>query len=210
MPYLKKALAAVLLITACALTFGALGGMLQGQWPGALACLALAIGLGLAARRLWRGQRKTGADTATQTGMQRRRGGAMALVAVAAFGAGIWWLMPSRQQVEVRAQAATQPAKDQLIDNPNTGDVASYYGMPDKDSSTAYDSPRPPLVTRFLEYRKERVRFVFMPKADVGAPPPYANWQFIGAQDTATNAKLSLAEADARLSARHAARANSK
>ena len=50
-------------------------------------------------------------------------------------------------------------SKDFPIVHPN--EIAAKYGKPDRIQSTEYDKPRPPSVTRMLEYKKENVRFTF-------------------------------------------------
>ncbi len=80
--------------------------------------------------------------------------------------------------------------------------VIAKYGKPDRIDSTEYDRPRPPIVTRALEYRKERVRFVFFPDAPVGSPPPYRSWKLMGMQDTRDNSVLSAGEVTRRMRSR--------
>lgn len=80
--------------------------------------------------------------------------------------------------------------------------VIAKYGKPDRVDSTEYDRPRPLIVTRMLEYRKERVRFVFFPGASVGSPPPYRSWKLMGIQDTRDNSVLSASETTRRMSGR--------
>lgn len=81
-------------------------------------------------------------------------------------------------------------------------EVIAKYGKPDRVESTEYERPRPPIVTRALEYRKERVRFVFFPDAAVGSPPPYGRWKLMGMQDPRDNSVLSAAEVTRRMSGR--------
>ena len=44
----------------------------------------------------------------------------------------------------------------------------------DEVSSSEDEVPRPPLVTKFLVYRKERVRAVYVPDALFGSAPPHS------------------------------------
>lgn len=53
------------------------------------------------------------------------------------------------------------------------------YGKPDVDDSTAYDKPRPPIVTRWLIYKKEGMRVTYVPDALMGDPPPYKKWSIL-------------------------------
>jgi hypothetical protein len=69
---------------------------------------------------------------------------------------------------------------DQLVKN---------CGTPFKDDSTAYDNPRPPIVTRFIEYKVKGVhlRFIYVPgNGHVGDPPPY-DWKLQGIMDVKKN-----------------------
>jgi hypothetical protein len=75
------------------------------------------------------------------------------------------------------------------------------FGMPDKDDSTAYDKPRPPIPTRILTYRKEKVSAIYVADSKLGAPPPY-KWKLIGFTDPTKDSKLDPSEAVKRLSAR--------
>ena len=84
----------------------------------------------------------------------------------------------------------------------NPIDIVAKYGKPDKIKSTEYDKPRPPFVTKMLEYRKEHVRFTLLPDAPIGSPPPYAAWKLIGTQDPRDNSVISATEAAKRLQAR--------
>lgn len=66
------------------------------------------------------------------------------------------------------------------------------YGKPDVDDSTQYDRPRPPVVTRWLIYRRERVQAIYVPRdARIGDPPPYKAWKLVGFTDPATNKPIS-------------------
>ena len=79
---------------------------------------------------------------------------------------------------------------------------AARYGKPDRVDSTEYDSPRPLIVTRLLDYKSERVRFVFFPDAPVGSGPPYTTWKLMGMLDTKTKTTLTAAEVERRMSGR--------
>ncbi len=81
-------------------------------------------------------------------------------------------------------------------------EIIAKYGKPDHTKSTEYDNPRPPFVTRLLEYKKEHVRFSFLPTAQIGSPPPYESWYLLGTQDTRDNSVISAEEAAQRMRAR--------
>ena len=74
-------------------------------------------------------------------------------------------------------------------------------GKPSKDDTTAYDKPRPPIPTRIIDYKKQRVRAVFYPGGDakVGSPPPY-KWKLLPVPaDPITKQPITLEEAIKRL-----------
>ncbi len=77
---------------------------------------------------------------------------------------------------------------------PNDADEAVIRcGKPYKDDSTAYDAPRPPLVTRFLEYKIKgtHLRFIYVPgNGHAGDPPPY-DWKLQMVANAKTNKLLS-------------------
>ena len=80
--------------------------------------------------------------------------------------------------------------------------VIAKYGKPDKIDSTEFDKPRPPFVTKWLIYRKERVQFMFLADGPVGSPPPYKQWRLMGMQDPNTKAVLRAEEVEKRLAGR--------
>lgn len=58
------------------------------------------------------------------------------------------------------------------------------FGPPTYDQTTAYDNPRPPIPTRWLIYRAERVKALYVPgDARMGDPPPYNVWKLAGFSD---------------------------
>lgn len=76
----------------------------------------------------------------------------------------------------------------------------SKYGDPDVDDSTQYDKPRPPIVTRWLIYKKEHVEALYVPSGvSIDDPPPYRKWKFIGFVDDKTKQPISPDEAVNRL-----------
>ena len=81
----------------------------------------------------------------------------------------------------------------------NPSDIVAKYGKPDRIKSTENDNPRPPFVTRMLEYKKEHVRFSFLPTAPIGSPPPYESWYLLGTQDPRDNSVISAEEAAQRM-----------
>lgn len=77
----------------------------------------------------------------------------------------------------------------------------SRFGRPDADDSTDHDVPRPPIPSRWITYQKEHVRFLFVPDAKLGDPPPYL-WKLVGTTDPRTRQVLDPGVAVTRLAAR--------
>lgn len=73
------------------------------------------------------------------------------------------------------------------------------YGKPDAITSSEYEKPRPPLVMKFFDYKRQRVRFLFIADAPVGSPPPYASWKLVGLTDPTTNAVIKVDEMQRRM-----------
>jgi len=73
--------------------------------------------------------------------------------------------------------------------------LISRCGKPNRDDSTENDNPRPPIVTRIIEYRKAHLKYAFVPGggSKVGDPPPY-KWKSIGVVDTRTNKAIPAAQ----------------
>lgn len=80
--------------------------------------------------------------------------------------------------------------------------ILAKYGRPERDDSTEYDTPRPPIVTRFVEYRPENVKIAFIPIGRAGEPPPYHAWKVVGYIDMNSNMKMSNWEAANKLARR--------
>ena len=81
-------------------------------------------------------------------------------------------------------------------------DIVARYGKPDRVTSAENEKPRPPLVTKMIEYKKENVRFVLLANAPMGTPPPYKSWKLMGYQDPRDNKVLSAEEVERRLAGR--------
>ncbi len=82
--------------------------------------------------------------------------------------------------------------------------LISKYGPPDTDESTAYDNPRPPIVTRIITYKKQNLSAAYVVDALVGEPPPYKKWKLIGFQYAKSKAVMKPQEAFNRLEKRKA------
>jgi hypothetical protein len=67
---------------------------------------------------------------------------------------------------------------------------------PESDVSSAYDNPRPPIVTRFLTYPSKAVRVILVPKnASIADPPPYSKWSLVGITDPTNDQPIRADEA---------------
>lgn len=80
--------------------------------------------------------------------------------------------------------------------------IIKKYGKPDRITSSEYEKPRPPFVTKMIEYKKENVRFTLLANAPIGSPPPYKSWILFGFQDPRDNKVISVEEVEKRLSNR--------
>ena len=79
--------------------------------------------------------------------------------------------------------------------------IIARLGRPDKDDSTAYDQPRPPVVSRWLDYTKQNVRVWLVPTNRIGDPPPYT-WKLLGFFDIAKQQRISPDEVARRFGGR--------
>jgi len=68
------------------------------------------------------------------------------------------------------------------------------YRSPDVDDSTQYDVPRLPMVTRWLIWKKERVRAWYVPDAPAASPPPYRRWKILAFVDETSKKPISTDE----------------
>ena len=83
----------------------------------------------------------------------------------------------------------------------DASELIRRLGRPDRDDSTENDQPRPPVVSRWLDYRRQNVRVMLVPTNRVGDPPPYT-WKLLGFVDLATRQKLSPDEVARRFGGR--------
>jgi len=68
------------------------------------------------------------------------------------------------------------------------------------DTTTAYDVPRPSIVTRTLSYPSQGVQLILVPRnTAIFAPPPYQAWTLVGFTDPSTNQPMDAAEARRRM-----------
>ena len=95
---------------------------------------------------------------------------------------------------------STAVAKDMPVIS--QAEIVAKYGKPDRVTSAENERPRPPIVTKMIEYKKENVRIVLLANAPMGAAPPYPSWKLMGYQDPRDNKVLSVEEAERRLAGR--------
>ena len=107
---------------------------------------------------------------------------------------------PSPPPSPTSAQAST--SNESVVPNDKVDEFISEYGKPDKEDTTAYDNPRPPMVSRFLIYEPEHVRVLCLADAKIGAPPPYSKWMLVGFEDTQDDHVIHLPEVQERLKGR--------
>jgi DNA-directed RNA polymerase subunit RPC12/RpoP len=76
-------------------------------------------------------------------------------------------------------------------------------GKPDKDDSTEYDNPRPPIPSRIITYKNSHLKFAYIPGGDtkLNDPPPY-DWKLLGILDTQTNKPIDAAALETTLQKR--------
>jgi hypothetical protein len=94
------------------------------------------------------------------------------------------------------------PARPPSIAVDDLSLLIAKYGAPDVDDSTQNDDPRPPMVTRWIVFKKERVRATYLADAPPGSSPPFDKWKLIGFQDERSKEPLTAAEATGRLKSR--------
>jgi hypothetical protein len=73
------------------------------------------------------------------------------------------------------------------------GELGKYRG-PDTDDSTQWDSPRPPIVMRWLIWSRERVRAWYVADATLRSPPPYTQWKIVSFVDEDSKKPISVEE----------------
>jgi hypothetical protein len=102
---------------------------------------------------------------------------------------------------EERRKAADKAEKAKKLEPVQfgTGDDAAAWlsrcAPPESDTTTAYDDPRPPIVTRFLSYPSKSVRVILVPNGPMGSPPPFSSWRLMGVTDPGNNQPIEPKEA---------------
>jgi hypothetical protein len=129
-----------------------------------------------------------------------------AVVAVCVFGVfGVLLLRACVGGTGTEAQAATSAggagtATSRLAAGSATArdDLDLFikrYGKPDEDDSTLHDNPRPPIVTRFLRYKKEGVKAVYVYERD-------GSWKLVAFADARSGKPISPDQAAERMKKR--------
>lgn len=121
------------------------------------------------------------------------------------FGSPCAWVIAgqlrSRIEKDVRARATVHAASIHTAKADNQAKaLIRQCGPPDRDVSTAYSDPRPPIPFRVLTYSNQHLQFDFVPGggAQIGDPPPYV-WALSGILDTTTNQRITLGQATERM-----------
>lgn len=106
----------------------------------------------------------------------------------------------ARRQLMVLLLFAAGASTAQKRDLPRVSveSISKRYGPPSRVTSTENDRPRPALVTRFVEYERQAVRFVLLADAPIGTAPPYQHWVLMGVQDLKTKKSLTAEEVERR------------
>jgi hypothetical protein len=125
----------------------------------------------------------------------------IAVLAIA-FGFGLSCASPSDDRTAVLPDGIVENRSEASNQVDQYGPIVAMYGRPERDDSTENDVPQPTIVTRFIEYRPENVKIVFVPIAKFGEPPPYLKWNVIGYIDMDTNTKMSKYQVAERLQSR--------
>jgi hypothetical protein len=110
-----------------------------------------------------------------------------ATVLDAAESALDWYKGTSIEQNRDYASLRSQIAAQRAVSN-DAALLLVRCGTPSLDDSTENDDPRPPIPSRTIEYKKQGLRFMYIPGggAKLGDPPPY-QWKFVGITDMAAS-----------------------
>jgi len=114
---------------------------------------------------------------------------------------GVGFCSGNGRKDEERRKAADKAEKAKKLEpiQFGTGDDAAAWlsrcAPPESDTTTAYDDPRPPIVTRFLSYPSKSVRVILVPNGPMGSPPPYSSWRLMGVTDPGNNQPIEPKEA---------------
>jgi hypothetical protein len=96
-------------------------------------------------------------------------------------------IQQQRTELQARALATPPPqAQTSQTERPSAddfGQIVEACGHPDRDDSTLHDNPPPPAVTRWVDYQRPGVRFIFLLSSGrIGSEPqPPYSWTIMGA-----------------------------
>jgi hypothetical protein len=134
-----------------------------------------------------------------------------ACVVIGLFGVGMTSLTSTSASRGSSTDAKTTPSESHRARGstsvsalPSTASqVIALYGAPDVDDSTEHDNPPPPMLSRWMDYRRANVRLLFFPSGRGGGlrRPPIDEWTVVGCVDLAAQKKISTDEAARRLAA---------
>jgi hypothetical protein len=123
--------------------------------------------------------------------------GLVALIVVVAFLGSVFSTGPTTAPT-ASGVSSTEPRKQQTVSN-DAELLLSRCGPPSLDDSTDKDKPRPPIPSRWIEYKQYGLRVVFIPiEAKVGDPPPY-KWRVVGVTNISNKKAVPLEEAVRRM-----------
>jgi len=94
--------------------------------------------------------------------------------------------------------AATTEASPAPVQFGTGDDAAAWLSRctpPESDTTTAYDKPRPAIVTRYLSYPSKSVKIILVANGPMGSPPPYSSWRLMGVADPSNNQPIEPEEA---------------
>lgn len=117
------------------------------------------------------------------------------------FIAGLIFLLLLSPRLSTPAQMTNSKGRPVAAGVTNDAELLiTRCGKPSLDDSTAYDKPRPPIPSRIVEYKAQRLRIFFLPggSARLGDPPPY-KWKLFSILDTRTKKAVSPTEAIRRM-----------
>jgi len=102
------------------------------------------------------------------------------IIAAALIAAMVWQSGSDSHSPSNATSSASTGIPAQSIYTDDADRLIARCGKPSLDDSTAYDTPRPSIPSRFIEYDQQNLRFMFVPGDDtkLGDPPPY-HWKFI-------------------------------
>jgi hypothetical protein len=136
----------------------------------------------------------------------RRRPGTLTLLLSVSllFGSPCVWVIAGQfhsswvKAVTPVAVHAAAPPAPRVVDQAVA--LIKSCGAPDRDVSTAYNNPRPPIPFRIVDYENAHLEFGFIPGggAQIGDPPPYT-WALSGIVDTTTHQRLTPEQAAERM-----------